>query len=136
MRQTVRFRVLEEIASSDCCLHSVQRFEEKPDCDDARAAMASGALWNTLIFAAKVETLWRLCWRCFPEVLARFEQIGDSIGPAVERAMVEHMYETMPVRHLSRDLLMHASDQIAASELNGVIWSDWVKPQRIAETVA
>ncbi len=117
------------------CIHAVQRFQEKPDSEEAHAAMASGALWNTFVFAGKVEALWRLGWRCFPELLARFEQIGDAIGLAVERAMVEHMYETMPVRNFSRDLLMQASDQIATIELNGVVWSDWGKPQRIADTV-
>ena len=126
-------RVLGQV--NGCCVQAVQRFQEKPDSEEARRAMTSGALWNTLVFAAKVETLWRLGRQCFPEVLARFEQIGDAIGLAVERAMVEHMYETMPVRNFSRDLLMRAPGQIATIELSGVVWSDWGKPQRIADTV-
>jgi mannose-1-phosphate guanylyltransferase len=122
--------------ASGCCVHAVQRFQEKPDPEEARDAMAAGALWNTFVFAAKAETLWRVGKRCLPEVMARFEQIGDAIGLAVEKAMIECMYETMPVRNFSRDLLMRASDQIAAIELNGVVWSDWGKPQRIADTLA
>ncbi len=121
--------------SNGCSVHAVQRFQEKPDPEDARAAMASGALWNTFVFAAKAETLWRLGWRFFPDLLARFEQIGNGIGLAVEKAMVDHMYKNMPSRNFSRDLLMRASDQIAAIELSGVVWSDWGKPQRIADTV-
>ncbi len=124
------------IARSDgYCVHAVQRFQEKPDIEEARLAMAFGALWNTFVFAARVETLWQLGKLCLPEVVARFDQIGDAIGLAVEKAMVEHMYETMPVRNFSSDLLMRASDRIAVIELNGVVWSDWGRPQRIADTV-
>ncbi len=113
----------------------VERFQEKPAAEQACAAMASGALWNTLVFAAKVETLWELGWRYVPEVMPLFEQLGDGIGLAVESAMLELIYQAMPVRNFSSDLLARAADQIATIELKGVIWSDWGKPKRIADTV-
>ncbi len=116
-------------------VHAVRRFQEKPEPAEAQAAMTAGALWNTFVFAAKVETLWQLGRRHLPEILCRFEQIGDSIGLTIERAMLETMYRTMPTRNFCSDLLMRAADQIAAIELNGVTWSDWGKPERIADTL-
>ncbi len=116
-------------------VHTVERFQEKPAEEQARAAMASGALWNTLVFAAKVETIWGLGRRYIPEVMPFFEQLGDAIGLAVEPAMMELIYRTMPVRNFSSDLLARATDQIATVELKGVTWSDWGKPKRIADTV-
>ena len=119
----------------ECTIRSVERFEEKPASDQARAAMASGALWNTLVFAAKAETMWKLGWRCMPEVISLFEQLGDAIGLAVENAMIDSIYRVMPVRNFSSDLLARVADQIATVELKGVLWSDWGKPRRIADTV-
>lgn len=121
--------------SEQLTVRSVERFQEKPDEEQARAAMASGALWNTLVFAARVETIWRLGWGCVPEVMTLFEDLVDSIGSAVENAMIEKIYQEMPVRNFSSDVLARAVDCIAAVELKGVVWSDWGKPRRIADTV-
>jgi len=118
-----------------CRVHAVKRFQEKPNPAGARAAMAAGALWNTLVFAAKAPTLWKLGWRHVPEVMWLLEQIGDAIGLTVERAMVESLYRVMPVRNFSDDILMRAAGQIATIKLNGVLWSDWGKPERIADTL-
>ncbi|MBP1597084.1 MAG: putative Mannose-1-phosphate guanylyltransferase [Acidobacteria bacterium] len=118
-----------------CCVMAVERFVEKPNPAEAQAALEAGALWNTMVFAAKAETLWKLGWRHVPEVMWRFEQIKDAIGLAVEKAMVASVYRTMPFRNFSHDLLMRAASQIAAIRLTGVAWSDWGKPERIADTL-
>jgi len=117
-------------------VRSVERFQEKPAAEQACAAMASGAFWNTFVFAAKVEIIWELGWRYVPEVMRLFEQLGDGLGLAIESAMMEILYRVMPVRNFSSDLLARAADQIAMVELKGVVWSDWGKPGRIADTVA
>ena len=116
-------------------VRSVERFQEKPAAEQVCAAMASGALWNTLVFAARVETIWEFGWRYLPELMPSFEQLADGIGLAVESDMMEMIYRVVPVRNFSSDLLERAADQIAVVELKGVIWSDWGKPKRIADTV-
>ncbi len=119
----------------ECSVRSVERFEERPASEQTGAAMACGALWNTFVFAARVETLWKLGRRWLPEVTSLFESLHDAIGLAVEGAMIDSIYRAMPVRNFSSDLLAHCTDQIAVVELKGVIWSDWGKPKRIADTV-
>ncbi len=41
----------------------------------------------------------------------------------------------MPAKNFSSDLLQRVPEQLAVVELTGVLWSDWGKPERIAETL-
>ncbi len=116
-------------------VNRVQAFTEKPGQIKAEAAKASGGLWNTLIFAVKAETLWKLGTHCFPEMMRLFEQLSAAIGTPREDAILEAIYRIMPVRNFSSGLLAHVVEQVAVIELDGVLWSDWGRPERIAETI-
>ena len=41
----------------------------------------------------------------------------------------------MPAKNFSSDLLQRAPEKLAVIELTGALWSDWGKPERIAETL-
>lgn len=114
---------------------AVNTFLEKPDRITALKAMASGALWNTMVIAGKVETLWALGWKCFPEVMGRFEQLAEGIGTSREGPTLEAIYHDMPQRNFSADLLQQVPERIGVVELQDVMWSDWGKPERIVETL-
>jgi mannose-1-phosphate guanylyltransferase len=45
------------------------------------------------------------------------------------------IYRDMPAKNFSSDLLQRVPEQLAVVELTGVLWSDWGKPERIAETL-
>jgi mannose-1-phosphate guanylyltransferase len=66
--------------SGGSCIRRIQSFVEKPGTEDGRRLMSEGALWNTLVLVAKVETLWKSGWLCVPEMMERFEQLRRSIG--------------------------------------------------------
>ena len=114
---------------------AVQAFHEKPDLAGAYAAWAAGALWNTMIMVAKAQTLWGLGWRCVPELMPMFERIAAVIASPQRKTVLEAVYQTMPVRDFSSDVLQKAPDQLAVTELTGVTWSDWGKAERIVETL-
>lgn len=116
-------------------VRAVRKFIEKPSFDQANAAMANSALWNTLVLAAKVELLWAMGWRCFPGMMQLFEEYGKAIGTSEEEALLEAIYEMMPVWNFSFHLLQRTPGQIAVIELNDVLWSDWGKSERIVETL-
>jgi mannose-1-phosphate guanylyltransferase len=128
-----RGRELTEVSGRK--VHAVRRFLEKPSSEDARAARAEGALWNTLILAAKADTLWRLGWRYLPQVLFRFESYLEAIGTPEEEAVLFSIYADMPARNFSSDLLQRATSEVAVIELENVLWSDWGRAERIAETL-
>lgn len=114
---------------------AVDSFLEKPDASNCMAAMAAGALWNTLVVGAKVETLWNLGWRCLLELMDLFEVLGQTIGFREEGNMLDSIYRVMPVVNFSSDLLQRVTDRLGVIELRDAIWSDWGQPERIVETL-
>ncbi|MCS6303085.1 MAG: NTP transferase domain-containing protein [Nitrospira sp.] len=116
-------------------VRNVRTFPEKPDPVRADEAMRNGALWNTLVLAASADVLWELGRRCFGGLLAKFERLGNEIGRPREAAVLEQIYAEMPKENFSAGLLQRRPDTVAVMELENVLWSDWGKPERIAETL-
>jgi len=116
-------------------VRTVRRFLEKPPVEQAERIFAAGALWSTLVLAAKVETLWTIGWHCLPEMMPLFEQLQAAWGTADECRVLERSYRQMPARNFSLGLLEQLPDRVAVIEMDGVVWSDWGKPERIAETL-
>ena len=116
-------------------VRAVLAFYEKPALAEASAAWTAGALWNTMITVAKAETIWRLGWRCVPELMPMFERIAAVIDSPQQKAVIDSVYQAMPARDFSSNVLQRAPDQLAVIELNGVTWSDWGKADRIVETL-
>jgi mannose-1-phosphate guanylyltransferase len=118
-----------------CPVWEVQAFVEKPCAERARQAMADGALWNTLVFVARVETLWNLGQRCFPLLIHKFERLKAAIDSRLEEQVLDEIYRSMPAHNFSSQLLAQVTDQVAVIELRDVIWCDWGRPERIADTL-
>lgn len=114
---------------------AVRKFIEKPTAQQADDALADHALWNTMVMAVKVETLWELGTQCFPELIERFERLGRAIGTSEETRVLEMIYRTMPSRNFSSDLLQQVPDRVAVTELTNALWSDWGRPERITEAL-
>ena len=116
-------------------VQAVDSFLEKPSAAQADAAIRTGALWNTLVFAANVERLWTLGWQCLPNMMPYFERLSQAIGRPDEGRALYAIYRDMPTKNFSSDLLQCVPEQLAVVELTGVLWSDWGKPERITETL-
>ncbi len=116
-------------------VHAVSSFLEKPLAAQADTAFRAGGLWNTLVFTATVESLWQAGYTCFPDMMPLFERLVPAWDTPDERSLLEAVYRTMPVYNFSSDLLERLPDRMAVMELAGVLWSDWGKPERIAETI-
>ena len=116
-------------------VQTVQRFLEKPTAQQADEALSSQALWNTMVMTAKVDTLWQLGWQCFPDLMERFERLGCAIGTQDEGRVLDAIYHNMPARNFSSDLLQQVSDRVAVTELTNALWSDWGRPERIADAL-
>jgi mannose-1-phosphate guanylyltransferase len=116
-------------------VHAVSSFLEKPRAAQADVALRAGGLWNTLVITATVESLWQAGCTCFPDMMPLFERLVSAWDTPDERSLLEAAYRTMPVYNFSSDLLERLPDRMAVMELAGVLWSDWGKPERIAETI-
>jgi len=112
-------------------IQAVETFFEKPDAATADEAWATGSLWNTMVLAAKGKELWRLGWKCFPEMMSRFERLKGTIDTVEQLSVIEAIYEAMPHRNFSSHLLQCAPERLAVMEMTDVIWSDWGNQERI-----
>lgn len=119
----------------DAKVQTVEAFLEKPTAAQADVALSAGALWNTFVMVSKVSTLWALGAKYFPDILQPFERLERAIGSPEEGHVLDAMYQDMPRKNFSSDLLQRVPDCVAVMELTGVLWSDWGKPERIAETL-
>jgi hypothetical protein len=115
-------------------VRTVRSLVERPSAAQADTLLQAGGFWNTRAFAAKVSTLWEIGWKCVPHIMPLFERLGQAIGcpnEALEREMIYRKVATddfFPV-------LGEATDRLAVLELTGVLWSEWNRPERIAETL-
>ena len=121
--------------AKDYSLFKVRKFLEKPSRERAADAMACGGMWNTLIMAVKAQTLWELGRIHAPEILKHFERLYEAIGTSREESVLESIYEVMPSRNFSKDLLTPAADRIGLVPMKDVLWSDWGRKERIVETL-
>jgi hypothetical protein len=121
--------------ASNYRIQAVRTFLPKPTVAEADAALVAGALWDTLVMAAKVETLWNLGWHCVPDLMRHFERLGEAIGTSYETRTIEAIYGQTPCHDFVSELLRHVPDCTAVVEMNRVLWSDWGKPERIANVL-
>jgi len=111
---------------------TVERFVEKPSEAVARALMAKGGLWNTMVAAARGKALWRLLRSCLPEQTGAIERYGLRIGQPDARAVLADAYRLMPAADLSRAVLQSAPG-LAVVPMADAGWSDCGTPERLFE---
>jgi mannose-1-phosphate guanylyltransferase len=113
----------------------VARFLEKPPRALAEEALRKGAFWNTMILASKLRPLWALGWWCLPEILPAFVRFREAQRNGCDDILLEEIYQDLPSRDFSSDLLQRAPDALRVFEMSGVWWSDWGRPDRILESL-
>ena len=121
--------------SSVGSLRRVAGFVEKPLPSACEALMAEGALWNIMVVAGRLGAFWKLAARALPEATALFSLYWDAVGTPWEDEVLEHIYELLPSSDFSKDVLESARDRLLVLPLEGVLWSDWGRPERIARTL-
>jgi hypothetical protein len=48
---------------------------------------------------------------------------------------LDEAYQNMPARNFSSDLLQQVPECVAVTELTNALWSDWGRPERIADAL-
>ncbi len=116
-------------------VYKVESFIDKPDANQGLNAMTRGALWNTTVIVTKATALWHFGWNGFPDLMDRFARLKEAIGTSREGHILQSIYQDMPHYNFSSDFLQRISDHVGVMELEGVVWSDWGRPERIVETL-
>jgi mannose-1-phosphate guanylyltransferase len=113
----------------------VERFKEKPQAAEAVELHRRGGLWNTMIMVARVSALWDIARRSHPAMIARFDALRPWMGRPEQQEAVAVAYRNMECVNFSRDIVEPAAGRMVALPMDGIHWSDWGRPQRIAETL-
>jgi mannose-1-phosphate guanylyltransferase len=113
----------------------VHRFLEKPSEAEGKQALANGALWNTLILIGAVRTFFQLGRYCLPHTMQLLEWLGTETGAPREHEVTQRIYASLPNCNFSSDVLEKAPEFLVVMELTGIEWSDWGRPERIAESI-
>ena len=115
---------------------NVQRFVEKPDSALAHQLLASGALWNSFIFAANGPALLSMMRERMSHIVeematALARDARMDVGPAALRSL----YDNLPSIDFSRSILQGAEGELRVIAAPACGWSDLGTPRRVLETL-
>jgi len=111
----------------------VASFREKPGTKEAAAMFEQGCLWNTMVMAVKVKTLWAMGRECLPEMMEHFDALLPSLGTPSEGSALASAYRRLGRHNFSRDIVERVPDRVMVLPMEGVEWSDLGRPARIEE---
>ena len=111
----------------------VSRFREKPGSREAAEMFEQGCLWNTMVMAVKVRTLWDLGRSCLPEMMAVFDELLSELGTPREAAALEEAYRRLGRFNFSSQIVERVPERVMVLPMTGVEWSDLGRPARIQE---
>ncbi len=114
---------------------SVGAFREKPDRAEARGLLARGALWNTLILTARLETYWDLGRRFLRGAMPLLEDLTRAAGTFREEAALARVYRRAAPSNFCTDVLERAPEALGVFRLDGLSWSDWGRPEWIVRSL-
>jgi mannose-1-phosphate guanylyltransferase len=122
---------------------TVKSFHEKPTESDAKRFFRDGYLWNTMIMAVKVKTLWAFGHQFFPDMMRRFETLLPTLeatlkgtaGREHEAIALADIYQDLESNNFSREILQRIPGQTLVLPMNDVGWNDWGRPARIVESL-
>ncbi len=105
---------------------AVRRFREKPPAAEVTALLAQGALVNSFILVARVRTLRALYKERLPDLAALFHRWRGGA------ASLRSLYEQIPSRDFSRELLEPCVDRLSVVPVAPCGWTDLGTPARVA----
>lgn len=113
----------------------VQGFVEKPPADAARALLARGALWNTMITVGRAAALWRLLRRRMPRQTRALDPYLALVGRPGASGVLREIYREIAPADLSRDVLEQAPG-LGVVVMEDAGWSDCGTPERLFASLA
>jgi len=122
-------------AASDRLLRPVARFVEKPEARVAEQLFASGALWNSFLFAVRGRALLDAFARRLPALVDEFAHV-HAHAPAERAGPFESLYERLEARDFSRDVLQGEEARLRLEIVPPCGWTDLGTPARVEACLA
>jgi mannose-1-phosphate guanylyltransferase len=111
--------------------YKVVRFCEKPKLEEAREFYNAGSLWNSLVLAAKCETLMKM-YRLHLEVIYEaFKKAKSVYGTDEEEQFIVDAFNNIPSKNFSKCVLEVIPESLFVLRVEGVLWSDWGNKEQV-----
>jgi mannose-1-phosphate guanylyltransferase len=117
-------------------VYRVRCFREKPSPAEARSLFAAGALWNTLVFAARATAIVEAGRQCVPVLESRLRRAAAFGGTDHERWALRQAYALAPSANFSRAMLEVWPLPLGVCTLSAVTWCDLGTPARVLKMLA
>lgn len=111
--------------------YKVVRFSEKPDFEDAREFYNTGCLWNSLVLAARCDTLVKMYRRHLEIIYEAFKKAKSVYGTDEEEQFITDAFDSIPSKNFSKCVLEEIPDSLFVLRAEGIQWSDWGNKEQV-----
>jgi mannose-1-phosphate guanylyltransferase len=111
--------------------YRVVSFNEKPDVESAQQYFNKGWLWNSLVLAAKCETLVKMFRQHLTSIYNAFKNANTSYGTDSEESFLSDVFEEIPSKNFSKSLLEQIPQSLFVLRVEGILWSDWGTKEQV-----
>jgi mannose-1-phosphate guanylyltransferase len=111
--------------------YRVVRFNEKPDAESAQQYFNKGWLWNSLVLAAKCETLVKMYRQHLVSIYNAFKNANKTYGTDNEEDFIADAFADIPSMSFSKSLLEAIPHSLYVLRVEGILWSDWGTKEQV-----
>jgi mannose-1-phosphate guanylyltransferase len=111
--------------------YRVVSFSEKPNLESAQQYFNKGWLWNSLVLAAKCETLVKMYRQHLECIYDAFKKAKTTYGTDSEESFIAKAFAGIPSKNFSKSLLEEIPDNLFVLRAEGILWSDWGTKEQV-----
>jgi mannose-1-phosphate guanylyltransferase len=111
--------------------YRVISFNEKPDVESAQQYFNKGWLWNSLVLAAKCETLVTMYRQHLKSIYNAFKKANTTYGTDSEEEFIAEAFADIPSMNFSKSLLEEIPNSLFVLRAEGIYWSDWGTKEQV-----
>jgi len=111
--------------------YKVVRFCEKPKIKEAQEFFNAGSLWNSLVLAAKCETLVKMYRMHLEVIYDAFKKAKSVYGTDEEEQFIVDAFNNFPSKNFSKCVLEVIPESLFVLRVEGVLWSDWGNKEQV-----
>jgi mannose-1-phosphate guanylyltransferase len=111
--------------------YKVVRFSEKPNLETTQQYFNKGWLWNSLVLAAKCDTLVKMYRQHVECIYNAFKNAKTSYGTDSEEGFTADAFSDIPSMSFSKSVLEEIPDSLFVLRVEGILWSDWGTKEQV-----
>jgi mannose-1-phosphate guanylyltransferase len=111
--------------------YRVTDFCEKPTIERAQELLNQGCLWNSMVLAAKSDTLVKMYRKHLKSIYDAFKKGKSVYGTDEEERFLIDAFDNIPSKSFSKCVLEEIPESLFVLRVEGVLWSDWGNKEQV-----